>query len=79
IWRRSRQPTVTLKAGIIDDIQPATAVDQLKPSIDRFVSTLPAGYRVAVGGSVEESLKSQAPIVAVVPLMLIVMMTVLMV
>ena len=40
---------------------------------------LPAGYSVVIGGSVEESAKSQAPILAVVPLMLFVMATVLMI
>ena len=78
IWRRSRQPTITLKAGILDAVQPATAVEQLKPQVAAFEAKLPAGYSVATGGSVEESGKSQAPIIAVVPLMLFVMATVLM-
>ena len=42
-------------------------------------ATLPAGYRLAVGGPVEESAKSQGPIAAVVPLMLFIMATILMV
>jgi multidrug efflux pump subunit AcrB len=79
IWRRARIPTVTLKAGITDNVQPKTIVDQLAPQVAEFTRTLPAGYSVAIGGSVEESAKSQAPIVAVVPLMLFVMATVLMV
>lgn len=40
---------------------------------------LPTGYSVKIGGSVEEGAKSQRPIVAVVPLMLFVMATVLVV
>ena len=79
IWRRSRLPTITLKASILDDAQPKTIVDQLAPQVAKFASELPAGYSVAVGGSVEESAKSQAPIEAVVPLMLFVMATILMV
>ena len=79
IWRRARIPTITLKAGIIDNVQPKTIVDQLAPKVATFAKELPAGYSVAVGGSVEESAKSQAPIVAVVPLMLFIMATVLMV
>ena len=39
---------------------------------------MPAGYDVTVGGTVEESANSQAPIVAVVPLMLFAMATILM-
>ncbi|MDA9399152.1 efflux RND transporter permease subunit [Bradyrhizobium liaoningense] len=79
IWRRARLPTITLKAGIVGNTQPKTIVDQLAPKVAEFSKELPAGYSVKLGGSVEESAKSQAPIVAVVPLMLFVMATVLMI
>jgi multidrug efflux pump subunit AcrB len=79
IWRRSRLPTITLKASILDAVQPKTLVDQLAPKVTEFAKELPAGYSVAIGGSVEESAKSQAPIAAVVPLMLFIMATILMV
>jgi multidrug efflux pump subunit AcrB len=79
IWRRSRLPTITLKADTLDAAQPKTIVDQLAPKVDEFAKGLPAGYSVAVGGSVEESAKSQAPIAAVLPLMLFVMATILMI
>ncbi|WP_254981976.1 efflux RND transporter permease subunit [Rhodopseudomonas palustris] len=79
IWRRSRLPTITLKAGIVGGVQPATVVDQLKPKVAEFNAKLPFGYAAVVGGTVEESAKSQAPIAAVVPIMLFVMATILMV
>jgi len=79
IWRRSRLPTITLKASIVDAVQPKTVVDRLAPQVAEFTRELPAGYSVAVGGSVEESAKSQAPIAAVVPLMLFIMATILMI
>ncbi|MFG1352265.1 efflux RND transporter permease subunit [Xanthobacter autotrophicus] len=78
IWRRSRLPTITLKAGILDATQPNTVVEQLKPEIAAFNAKLPAGYHVAIGGAVEESGKSQAPILAVMPLMLFIMAAILM-
>ena len=79
IWRRSRLPTITLKAGVIDALQPATVVDQLKAPIAEFAAKLPPGYSIATGGSVEESGKGQGPIAAVVPLMLFIMATILMI
>ena len=79
IWRRSRIPTITLKASILDTAQPKTVVDQLAPQVAQFTHGLPAGYSVAVGGAVEESAKSQAPIEAVVPMMLFIMATILMI
>jgi multidrug efflux pump subunit AcrB len=54
-------------------------MDQLAPKVAQFEKDLPAGYSVAIGGSVEESAKSQAPIMAVVPLMLFAMATILMI
>jgi multidrug efflux pump subunit AcrB len=78
IWRRNRLPTVTVKADILDGKQPATVVERYEPAVKNFVDSLPAGYRLAIGGPVEESAKSQKPIFAVVPLMLIAMATILM-
>jgi multidrug efflux pump len=79
IWRRSRLPTITLKASILDSVQPKTIVDQLAPQVAELSKQLPAGYSAALGGAVEESVKSQKPIEAIVPLMLFVMATVLMI
>jgi len=79
IWRRSRLPTITLKASVLDTTQPKTVVDQLAPDVAEFARQLPADYSVALGGAVEESAKSQAPIEAVIPLMLFVMATILMI
>jgi multidrug efflux pump subunit AcrB len=79
IWRRSRLPTITLEAGVLDSSQPKTVVDQLAPKVSAFAKELPAGYSVAIGGSFEESAKSQAPIEAVVPIMLFIMATILMI
>ncbi len=79
VWRRDRLPTVTVRATIVDDTQPATVVSDLKPAIDAFASKLPPGYRVATGGAVEESAKGQGPITAVAPVMLLAMAFILMV
>ena len=79
VWRRSRVPTITVKAGIRDATQPATVVQQLKPRADEFARSLPAGYAINIAGPVEESAKSQGPIAAIVPLMLLVMATILMI
>ncbi|WLS07558.1 efflux RND transporter permease subunit [Shinella sumterensis] len=78
VWRRSRQPTITVKASVTGGVQPATIVSQMEKQVDAFRAELPSGYDIAVGGAVEESANSQAPIVAVVPLMLFAMATILM-
>ncbi|MEJ2022109.1 MAG: efflux RND transporter permease subunit [Maritimibacter sp.] len=78
IMRRDRVPTLTLSGGILGDLQAATVVSELEPEIEAFRASLPLGYSVELGGTVESSAESQAPIVAAVPLMLFVIATVLM-
>jgi len=78
IWRRDRLPTLTVRAEINGGALPGTVVDSLSPAIEKLRETLPASYTVTVGGTVEESQKSQASVIAVVPMMLFVMFTVLM-
>lgn len=79
IWRRDRQPTITVKAAVVGPTQPATIVEQLKPKVEEFQKNLPVGYKVEVGGAVESSADAQGPIAAVAPLMLFVMATILMI
>jgi len=79
VWRRDRKPTITIKAAVRDEMQPTDLVKQLKPEIDKFAAGLPLGYKVATGGTVEESGKAQGPIAKVVPLMIFLMATFLMI
>jgi len=79
VVQRNRMPTITLEAAVATKDQPATIVRDLAPRIEAFANTLPAGYELAVGGSVEESAKSQAPIAATAPLMILVIITLVMV
>lgn len=79
IWRRDRIPTINVKAAVVGPTQPATIVQQLEPEVAEFEKSLPVGYKLEVGGSVESSADSQGPIVAVAPLMLFAMATILMI
>ena len=79
VWRRDRVPTLTVQAAIVGDKLPESVVTSLSPAIENFRKSLPSSYSVVVGGTVEESQKSQASVLAVVPVMLFVMFTVLMV
>ena len=79
IWRRGRVPTLTVQAEVKNGIMPDTAVNHLQQPIMTLREQLPPGYDIAVGGSVEESTKSQASVAAVFPITIILMMTVLMV
>jgi multidrug efflux pump len=78
IWRRDRSPVITIKAAVTGSLQASTVVDQLAPQIDEFSKKLPVGYVLTLGGSEEKSAEANAPIIAVVPLMLFIMATLLM-
>ena len=73
ILQRDGLPTVTVKAGIATKDQPATLVTALADRVAEYQATLPPGVKVVVGGTVESSADSQAPIAAVVPVMLLIM------
>ncbi len=78
VWRRDRVPTLTVQADVRPGTLPETVVTALAPSIDAMASALPRPYSIATGGTVEESRKSQASVLAIVPAMLLIMLTVLM-
>ncbi len=78
VWRRDRKPTLTVRADVAAGTQPATVVHALAPKIAELNAGLPAGYHVDLGGTVEESAKAEDSVMAVVPLMLVISLTVLM-
>lgn len=79
IWRRDRLPTLTVQALPRDGLLAATAVAHLSEKVSELKRQLPIGYKIVEGGSVEESAKGQGSVLAVFPLMLILMVTVLMI
>ena len=78
VWRRDRTPTLTVQADVAPGVLPETVVTGLAPGVEALAKTLPPGFRIDVGGTAEESAKSQASVIAMVPIMLLVMLTVLM-
>ena len=79
IWHRNRLPTITVRADIRTNLQPATVVQQLADKMQTLRADLPNGYLVEVGGTVEESAKGQNSVNAGMPLFLAVVMTLLMI
>ncbi|MBJ9722328.1 efflux RND transporter permease subunit [Acinetobacter calcoaceticus] len=79
IWHRNRLPTITVRADIRTQLQPATVVSELAQSMDKLRAELPSGYLIEVGGTVEESERGQNSVNAGMPLFLAVVMTLLMI
>ena len=78
VWRRDRVPMLTVQADVAPGVLPETVIAQLKPAMAKLSAELPLAYRIELGGIAEESAKSQASVFAVVPYMLLLVLTVLM-
>ena len=78
IWRRDLKPTVTVQAGIKE----GTANDATQKafnSLKDIRASLPAGYSIDVDGALHDSNKSMKYIMAPIPAMLFIIMTLLMI
>jgi len=78
VWRRNRVPMLTVQADVAPGVLPETVIAQLQPDIAKLSAELLPGYRIELGGIAEESAQSQASVFAVVPYMLLLVLTVLM-
>jgi multidrug efflux pump subunit AcrB len=78
VWRRDRVPTLTVRADTVPGVLPDIVVAELEQPINDLAAELPPGYRIELGGIAEESATSQASVFAVVPVMILAMVTVLM-
>jgi multidrug efflux pump len=78
IWHRDRLPTVTVRADMVGDALPAQIVAELLPALEPLRESLPSGYLLEVGGTVEDSARGQASVNAGVPLFLVAVFTLLM-
>ncbi|QBQ97648.1 efflux RND transporter permease subunit [Paraburkholderia pallida] len=79
IWSRDRQPTITVQADVRQGAQGIDVTHALQKQLEPISAALPTGYRIAVGGSVEESAKGQASIFTQLPVLVIAVLTLLMI
>jgi multidrug efflux pump subunit AcrB len=75
--RRDRMPTITVRGDIDDRLQPPDVSTQVQKSLQPIIKALPAGYRIEMGGSIEEAAKANGALAVVFPLMFILMMVVI--
>jgi len=73
IWRYNRQPFVAVQADIAD-AQPNDVTNELWTEMAGLRDALPEGYRIDIGGSVEQSGKADASIQKLMPLMVALML-----
>jgi multidrug efflux pump len=77
-WRRDRLPSITVRSDLKDGIQAPVVSKDLNARIDAIRAKLPSGYRIDMGGAIEDAAKGQQSIAVVAPVMILVMVTALM-
>ncbi len=79
LWRRSRELTLTVRADIVDGVQAPDVANAIDKQLAPLRAQLPVGYRIDIGGSLEESGRAQESINAGMPMMLAVVLAILMI
>src|SRR4029079_7220454 len=76
--RRDRTPVVTIRSDINEATQPPEASKQIRTALEPLIASLPAGYRIEMGGSIEEAAKANAALGKIFPAMIAAMLIVIM-
>ncbi|MGB6489094.1 MAG: efflux RND transporter permease subunit [Steroidobacteraceae bacterium] len=79
IWERDRQPTVTVRADTVGGAQGIDVTNAIDARLAGLRAQLPLGYRIEVGGAVENNVKAQASINVEMPVMLFAVFALLMI
>ena len=79
LWRRNRDMAITVRSDVIDTVQPPDLSNAIWAALADVRAKLPVGYRIDMGGAIEESAKGNASLAALFPVMGVVMLTLLMI
>ncbi len=78
LWREGRNYAITVQGDVVEGVQGPTVTAQVWPQLQALAAKMPPGYRVEIAGAVEQSSKGQGSLLANVPLMAFIMLTLLM-
>jgi multidrug efflux pump len=78
LWRRNRDMAITVRADVKDGEQAVSVTQEIVPLLKEIEAKLPIGYRIDVGGAVEESDKANKALAAVAPVMIVTILLILM-
>jgi multidrug efflux pump len=78
LWRRNRDMAITVRADVKDGEQGVSVTNEIQPHLKDIEARLPSGYRLDIGGAVEEGDKANQALAAVFPVMLVTILAILM-
>ncbi|GLZ88601.1 multidrug transporter [Metapseudomonas resinovorans] len=76
--RRDRELTFEVRADIIKGTQPPDVEKAVYADLQPLIAKLPAGYKVTIGGPVEESAKANKALAVLFPVMILLTLVVIM-
>jgi multidrug efflux pump len=79
VWERDRQPTITVQSDVRHNAQGIDVTTRIDKALAALRLRLPVGYRVEIGGAVEENAKAQGSINVQMPLLAVAVLVFLMV
>jgi multidrug efflux pump subunit AcrB len=79
IWERDREPTITVQSDVQHNAQGIDVTNRVDKALTSLRKQLPVGYRVEIGGSVEQNAKAQASINAQMPVLVVAVLVLLMI
>ncbi len=68
--RRDRVPVITVRSDINEATQPPEVSKAVMVALEPLIASLPPGYRIEMGGSIEEATKANAALATVFPIMI---------
>jgi multidrug efflux pump subunit AcrB len=75
--RRDRMPIITIRSDISESTQPPEVSKQVLEALQPLIAALPVGYRIEMGGNIEESIKANVALAQIFPLMIAAMLIVI--
>ncbi|WP_455183988.1 efflux RND transporter permease subunit [Azospirillum palustre] len=76
--RRDRTSVITIRSDYNEATQPPEVSKQIMTALQPLIASLPPGYRIEMGGSIEESVKANTALGKVFPVMIAAMLIVIM-
>ncbi len=76
--RRDRTPVITIRSDINEATQPPEVSKQIMTALQPLIASLPPGYRIELGGSIEEAGKANLALGKIFPVMIAVTLIVVM-
>jgi len=75
--RRDRMSTITVRGDIDESLQPPQVSLEVQKALEPIIAKLPPGYRIEMGGNIEEAAKANDALAPIFPVMIVLILLVI--